>query len=178
VRQVLILLLLATGCQQHKADVPTCDQMADHVLELFGAGEPFSHAVRDVFAARCTADKWNDDMRSCVATTAHVTEPHNCKQKLTPDQAKELDQALAAVQDQESRKVLPQACEHYEQVLAQVLACDKLPPDLKQQLAQTFADAKASWAKLDDKRELGPMCAQGITALRNAALECPNAAQW
>jgi hypothetical protein len=177
VRRLIVLSFLLAACQSKPA-VPTCDGMADHVLALFQPADAFAKDVRDVFAKRCTADHWTDDMRACIGSTETVTAPHNCKQKLPADQAKRLEDDLKHAEEAEQHRAIPPVCTRYEEVLHKVMACDKLPKDVRDGLALRFAAAKAEWATMQDKRELGSICAGGIKALKSASLDCPGAATW
>ncbi len=152
--------------------------MADHVLGLFSPPDPFSREVRDAFAKRCNEDHWSEDMRSCVGATASVVEPKNCKQKLVPEQAANLEKALKAAEVRETKRLIPASCGRYERVLAKALACDKIPQDVRDGLAKRFADSKMDWVHMDDKSSLVPICTAAIEALKQASLECPGAAKW
>jgi hypothetical protein len=177
VRGLLVLLLLTTACQR-KSNVPTCDVMADHVQTMFEPVDDFAKSVRSVFAKRCTDDAWSDEMRTCVGDTKSLVEPQNCKRKLLPEQQKKLEADLQQVELRETRKILPPVCGRYEQVLGLVLACDKLPQNVRDDLAARFRAAKAEWATMVDKSELGPVCSNGIRVLKQAAVECPNSEKW
>lgn len=177
VRPWLVLLLVTAACQR-KAEVPSCEAMADHVLQMFSPIDEFSQDVRGVFATRCREDAWPEEMRSCVGETAAIVEPKNCKQKLVPEQAKKLEDDLKAAEQRQSRKVIPEACNHYERVLKNAIACDELPRETRDALAQRFAQAKAEWAAMPDKSVLAGICSSGIQALKQAAIACPGAAKW
>lgn len=177
VRGLLVLLLLTGACQR-RSTVPSCEVMADHVLAMFEPVDDFARSVRGVFAKRCTEDAWSEDMRSCVGTTKSLTEPQNCKRKLVPEQATKLEADLAQAQARETKKILPPICTHYEQVLAQVVACDKLPKDVRDHLAKRLTDAKAEWATLPDKSGLEAVCGDAIHVLKQAASDCPSSSKW
>jgi hypothetical protein len=177
VRGLLVLLVLTGACQR-KADVPTCDAMADHVQTLFEPADDFAKSVRGAFAERCTKDAWSDEMRSCVGTTKSLLEPQNCKQKLSPEQQTKLETELKKAEEREAKKILPAVCSRYEQVVAQVVACDKLPQDVRDHLTKRLQDAKAAWATMVDKSSFAPACSDGIRVLKQAASECPNSAKW
>jgi hypothetical protein len=176
---LLVLVVLIAACQR-KSQVPTCDAMADHVLELFAPIDDFSREVRDVFSRRCKADGWSDEMRRCVGGTTAVVEPKNCKLKLLPEQAKKLEDEITRAEARQSKRILPESCKHYEQVLSHVLECEKLPKDVRDTLAAKFAEAKGQWASMEDKSELAGICGSGISSLKTAAIgaDCPNAKNW
>jgi hypothetical protein len=113
-----------------------------------------------------------------VGGTSNVTAPNNCKQKLTPEQAGKLENALAEAETEERKRMLPPVCTRYEKVLALLIACDKVPKEMKSDLAAKLVAAKAEWANLPDKRELGPMCANAVTVLKQVGADCPDAAKW
>jgi hypothetical protein len=163
---------------QRKAAVPSCDEMAEHVLALFSPPDQFARQVRTVFAEQCKTEQWSDEMRSCVGATTTVTSPNNCKQRLTPDQASKLENSLVEAETNERNQMLPPSCARYEKVLALVVACDKVPANIKADLAAKLVAAKAEWDKLPDKRELGPMCANGLSVLKQVGADCPDAAKW
>jgi hypothetical protein len=177
VRGLLVLLIVTCACQR-KAQAPTCEVMADHVQTMFEPVDDFARSVRGVFLARCTADAWSEEMRNCVGATRSLVEPQNCKQKLLPEQQTKLEADLVKAQEREAKKILPSVCSHYEQVLAEVVVCDKLPQDVRDHLAKRLKDAKAEWATMADKSGLAGVCADGIRVLKQAAAECPNSAKW
>ncbi len=176
-RGLLILLVLTTACQR-KSKVPTCEVMSDHVLTMFEPVDDFAKSVRAVFLKRCAEDAWSDEMRRCVVDTKSVVEPQNCKRKLQPEQQKKLESDLKEVELQETKKILPVSCGRYEQVLALVVACDKVPKEVRDQLAARFTQVKAEWAVAADKSELAGVCASGIRLLKQAAVDCPNSETW
>lgn len=171
-------MLLVTGACQRKSNVPTCEVMSDHVQTMFEPVDDFAKSVRSVFVKRCTEDAWSDEMRSCVGDTKALVEPKNCKHKLNPEQQKKLESDLKEVELRETTKILPQVCGRYEQVLALVLSCDKVPQAVRDDLAAKFHAAKAEWGAMVDKSELGPVCSSGIRLLKQAAVDCPNADKW
>jgi hypothetical protein len=178
VRILLSLMCLLTACGTRKP-APSCVEVADHVLSLFGGvGDREAVATRDIFAARCEMDRWSADARSCVVSTKSLTDPKNCKQKLTPGQSEQLEADLAAEADREAAKVIPGSCTRYEQVLAKLMACESFPKTERDALAQKFAAFKASWEQVEDKRTLGEVCAPALAAVKMAASECPDAANW
>ena len=158
--------------------MPSCDEMADHVLQLFSPPDQFARQVRTVFAQQCKSERWSDAMRTCVGATATVTAPSNCKQKLTPEQAGKLENALADAEANERKQLLPAACLRYERALSLLVACDKVPANIKSDLAGKLVASKSEWEKLPDKRELGPMCANALTVLKQVGADCPDAAKW
>ncbi len=176
--RALLVLLLLTGACQRKSQVPTCEAMADHVQTMFEPVDDFAKSVRGVFAKRCAADAWSAEMRTCVVDTKSLVEPQNCKRKLLPPQQKTLETDLAEVEQREARKVLPAVCGRYEQILGLVVGCPKVPQEIREQLAQRFHAAKAEWATMLDKSELGPVCSSGIRMLKLAAVDCPNSDKW
>lgn len=152
--------------------------MAEHVLTLFTSADQFAKEIRDVFAKRCVEDRWSEDMRLCVGATTSMVEPRNCKQKLAADQAAQLEKALKGAEAAEAKRIIPGACVRYERALGRAVACDKLPQEVRDGLAKRFADAKAGWAAMPDKSSLETVCTSAVAALKQAAVECPGAAQW
>jgi len=174
---ILVLCLGAAGCNRNLS--PSCDSVADHVQGLFGGvAESYAVELRGVFATRCTQDKWSPAMRSCVVKTRSLTEPQSCKLKLTAEQSKALDADVAAVDKREAMKIIPGACLRYENMLAQVLTCDALPPEARTQLKTNFDAFKATWPTSADKRLLEPTCASAIVTVKQVASECPGATSW
>ncbi len=168
------------GCETRPADVPSCAIVADHVGDLFGgtAHDAFARETRDVFAARCTEDRWTDEARSCVVATDALTDPRGCKQHLTAAQVDALDRALAQAEDREQARTIPAVCARYEAVVAIVGRCASFPAAAREDLAQKLAAFKATWAATPDKRTLEPICASAIGAVKLAAAGCPGAAKW
>jgi hypothetical protein len=176
VRHALLLVVLIAGCGRKK-DVPTCEVMADHVLTMFTPADQFARDVRDVFANRCKTDAWSAEMRTCVGKTHSVVEPQSCKLKLTPAQATALEADLHTAEERDRDRVMPVACTRYERILGEVLACDVLPKAVRDQLAARFAEEKARWATITNKRSLDPMCSTGVASLKQAAQDCPGSAK-
>ncbi len=173
----LLLCLGTAGCNRKLA--PTCDAVADHVQTLFGgAGDTYAAELRGAFGARCKEDQWSDAMRSCITSTKSLVEPQSCKQKLTPVQVKNLDEALAAIDERATMSIIPGACTRYEKMLASVLTCDVLPQNARDQLRTNFESFKASWPETPDKRTLEPLCSSAIQTVKTAAGTCPGAADW
>jgi len=174
---ILVVCLVAAGCNRKEA--PSCDVVADHVKELFGgAGDPYAVELRSAFGARCAEDVWSAEMRSCVASTKSLVEPQSCKQKLTPVQVKNLEEALATIDDRAAKSIIPGACTRYEKLLASVLTCDVLPQSARDQLKTNFDAFKATWPEVVDKRTLEPICGSAIQTVKTAAGTCPGAATW
>lgn len=174
---ILVACLVAAGCNRKEA--PSCDVVAAHVQELFGgAGDPYAVELRTAFGARCAEDVWSAEMRSCVASTKSLVEPQSCKQKLTAVQVKNLEEALAAIDERAAKSILPGACTRYEKLLASVLTCDVLPQTARDQLKTNFDTFKATWPDVADKRTLEPICGSAIQTVKTAAGTCPGAATW
>jgi hypothetical protein len=180
VAAVLALCGPGLGCQSKSAPKgPTCAQVADHVMKLFGA-EPDDHAreVRDVFLARCTADEWPEAVRSCIRATVSLLEPRNCKQMLSAAQAKSLDKELAAADDRVASRTIPASCVRYESVLALAEKCESFPASGRKELRERFDAFKATWPSVKDKRALDPTCSSAIASVKLAAAGCPGVAKW
>lgn len=174
---MILLVLGASGCG--RKETPSCDATGAHVEELFGgAADPYAVELRTVFRARCMADHWPDEMRSCIATTKSLVEPQSCKQKLTPEQVKTLEADLAAVDERAAMSVIPGACTRYEKMLASVLTCAELPASAREQLRTNFDSFKASWPEVADRRTLESICATAIQTVKAAASTCPGAETW
>jgi hypothetical protein len=153
--------------------------MADHVQGLYGgANDPYAAELRGSFAARCTEDRWSEDMRRCVTGTKSLVEPRSCKQKLTADQVKKLDADLAAVDERAAMKTVPGVCVRYEKMLAAVMTCDVLPKEARDQLKSNYDSFKADWPTVTDKRSLEPICSSAVQTVKSAARTCPGAANW
>lgn len=176
-RGLLVLLLLTAACQR-KAAPPSCEAMASHVEAMFQPPDELSSSVRKLFLERCTEDAWSEDMRRCVGETKSLREPQNCKLKLLPEQRTKLEAGLGKIEEREAKKILPDVCSHYEQVVAEVVKCDKLPQEVRDHLAKRLQDAKAEWAHASDKSGLAAVCGDAIRVLKSAASECPNAQKW
>jgi len=178
VRRLFVLSLLVTSACQRKAPTPSCEAMASHVQDMMSPLDDLARGVRAVFAKRCTEDAWPDEVRSCIGETESTSEPRNCKQKLGPEQIKKLDADLEQVQRREAAKQVPPVCARYEGVLAKFTACDKVAPELRASVAARFKEAKAGWAAMPDKSELGGVCSSGIRLLKQAGADCPGSDQW
>lgn len=171
----LFVLLLLTGACQRKAPVPSCDAMANHVRDMMAPVDAFARGVGDVFAKRCTDDKWSEEARSCIGATQSMTDPQGCKKLLAAEQTKKLETDLDEVA---RRTTTPIACARYEQALAKILACDKVARDIRDGLKARFDAAKAGWPAMPDKRGLAELCSSGTALLKQAGADCPGADQW
>lgn len=176
-RLFVLSLVIASACQR-KAPVPTCDEMAAHVRQMMTPADDFARDVQRVFAARCTEDAWPDEVRSCIGETQSLLEPKNCKQKLVPELARKLDAELAAANARQARKQVPVVCAQYEQVLAKFVACEKVAPELRADVAAKFATAKAGWSSPGDKGDLAGVCGSAILLLKQAGADCPGVETW
>ncbi len=174
---VLLLCLASAGCNRKLAS--TCEQVGTHVLGLFGgANDRYATEMQIAFEMRCTADAWSSEMRSCLTSTKSLVEPKNCKQKLTPEQSKNLDAAILAADEREAMKIMPGSCLRYEKMLAGVATCEALPKEMRDQLAASFAAFKATWPTVKDMRTLDPTCGSAIHTVKQVAAECPGAKTW
>ncbi|MCX5748485.1 MAG: hypothetical protein NT062_39040 [Proteobacteria bacterium] len=176
-----VLGLLGPGCGDPGASKsppppvgPPCAQVGDHVIHLFAPVDDYARSVGAAFTARCTADAWPDPAKACILATTTVETPQNCNVKLSDEQRQQLEAALTAIEMRE----LPPACTRYETVLALVAKCEALPAAMRAELATRLATAKATWTEQTDKRELGPVCQNALTAVKQAAAACPGADAW
>jgi hypothetical protein len=170
--RVLLVTLLSVSCGGGRGDDPAvaCGTMADHVRTLF-AGDPTANDIREVFARRCTQDRWSAEMRDCVRATTSLAEPKNCRGKLTPTQSTALDTGLGAIKPQEERGV-PDSCRAYETLVIAAMDCAELAADVRGDLASKLTAHKASWTESAAKEALDQQCRAGISALRQAAPTC------
>lgn len=174
---VVSLGLAAAGCG--RASPPSCPDVADHVLRLFGEpADDYAREVSAVFATRCTQDAWPEAVRTCLRGTTSLLEPRGCKQQLTPTQIEALDRDLAAVETRAASATIPQACLHYESVLLQAERCESFPASARKELRERFDAFKATWPSVPDKRALEPTCSSAIPAVKLAAAGCPGVTKW
>lgn len=175
VRSHVVLLaalhLGGLGCRKPKEN-PSCTAVADHVMSLMVPADDYARDVREVFVARCEADKWPAAMRTCLRSTQGIHSPRNCKQQLSGEQAKRLDDDLAVAEQRQRARTLPPVCGQYEELLVKVATCDALPQDVRDSLAQKLAAAKQEWTTAPDKSRYGPICASALRAVRLAAASC------
>ena len=157
---------------------PTCGELADHVATLFVPVDDHARDVQAVFRERCEQDQWSPAMRSCVGSTRAVYEPKGCKRQLTETQRQALDAALAKAEDREADRRIPDSCVQYERILGQVMQCEVLPKDVRDDLKHKLDTAKQGWGAVPNKRSLDPICAAAIQAVRAATAECPGAGKW
>ena len=176
--RVLLLGALLIACGGKPAPPPSCEAMADHVLAMFTPADDLAREIRSVFAERCTQDAWSPEARTCVVATRTVSEPQNCKQKLSPTQQKALDDGVAAAEHRVRGRTIPGVCMRYARALQAVLACDVLPKETREELRQRFEGVQAQWDTIKDKTELEPVCGGGIQALKSAAGACPGSSKW
>ena len=107
-RLLLISLFLAACGGGHKPTVvaqptpkpdpipktagPDCKAVADHVVTVMLADKPDLQAkMSEAIRSHCTADKWSDEARSCLATMQNEAEGDGCEKMLTDAQRKAVD---------------------------------------------------------------------------------------
>lgn len=166
------------GCGS-KAGPPTCADVADHVMQLFGgSADDNAREVREAFVTRCTQDAWSEVVRTCIRDTGSLAEPRGCKKQMTPEQVEALDRDVEAIDTREQSQTIPASCVHYEAVLAAAEKCESFPTVAKKELREHFDAFKATWPSVPDKRSLEPTCSSAIPAVKLAAAGCPGVTTW
>jgi hypothetical protein len=61
---------------------------------------------------------------------------------------------------------LPEACKAWQAAMTSYLACDRVPPDVRDAISKAFAATTAQWPKLADRDELGDACATGLDGIQ------------
>jgi hypothetical protein len=174
---ITLALAALAGCGRTKKP-PGCEQMAAHVLTLFGPADDHARNVQQVFRDRCERDQWSAAVRICIGTTKALYEPKNCKLQLTDVQRQAFDAALAQADERELSRRIPESCIRYERILEHVMKCDVLPIEARNDLKTKLETSKQGWAAMPNKRALEPMCNAAISAVRQATAECPGASTW
>ncbi|GEM_PF-3171203 len=167
-RRVLLIGLLA-ACRPKE---PSCGDVSMHVGKMFEPSDLYSQEVEGVFLARCLDDRWSADVRRCIASTASISDPKNCKTKLTPAQVTALDKDLALAEQHEAARVIPKACLDLEVHIAVAMSCEAIPKAERDRIQKQFTLTKATWDKVENKQLLAPTCGAAIAALKQATSEC------
>ena len=151
------------GATQDSA--PTCTAAAEHVRELLGGQRAIQ--VRNVFAQRCDADGWSDEVRACVVATTSLRNPRHCKAKLPADQRAALDRDLDAIDASER---VPPACSDYKALIERLGSCRGVPLAARRVLVQAYADVAVQWTRggTYDPRALDSLCRSMVEGLRQA----------
>lgn len=139
---------------------------------MFGDPDPYAMEVEGIFLARCVNDEWPPEMRRCLLSTTSLTDPKNCKAKLTLGQGAMLDADLAQAERHERGRELPKACLDLEVQVAVAMSCEAIPQAERDRIKKQLAITKAGWDKVIDKQLLAPTCGAAIAALRQATSEC------
>lgn len=173
VRAVVAILLLA-ACRQSTSSQTSCAAVADHVMSLMRPVDEDAKSIGFTFRARCEQDSWSTQAKACLMATSSIESPQNCRAKLTDEQSKKLDDAIAAVE----RARFPASCTQYEKLLEHALACELLTRELRAALKSNYEAAKAQYKDAPDTSELEMICKNAIAGLRLATNECPGADKW
>ena len=149
---------------------PSCAVAAEHVRLLIGPERPRAAKIRDVLAARCDADRWSPEVRTCMVTTASLRKPQHCKAMLTMEQHEALDLALDALALRVSASRIPQVCNEYQTLLDRLGTCAAIPPQMHPVLVQTYRDILREWARraTPDATILAARCSAMADTLRKA----------
>lgn len=169
-------MLVACGSTQaapKEPPPPTCAATADHVRTLLDEPDAHARKIRDIFAARCEQDAWGAEPRRCIVATRSLDEPQRCKAQLTPAQRSVLERELRAADRVARASKLPTPCEQYKQMIEKLMACDKLPQQSRDALAQAFEAMSTGWAKVEDlpddaRANMAEACQRGTEALHQA----------
>jgi hypothetical protein len=172
-----VVALCACGSKQQGTAAPTCVQVADHVLSLLtrpGRALPATPVpalderavdIREVFATRCTQDRWAAAPMHCMLGTKSLEDPRGCKAKLSDEQRGALDANLA-VAEEKARDRPPAECVEYEQVILKVSACKKLAISSRESLQRAFDSSKATWKTTTSRADLAASCKAGADGTR------------
>jgi hypothetical protein len=153
---------------------PSCTAAADHVRGLLGPA-PRASRIRETFAARCEADGWDDDARSCAVATTSLRKPRHCKAKLTPEQRAALDHELAEVAATPGfGGRLPPVCLDYGDMVGRLGVCPAMPPGTRGKLEVAYRDLTQAWLRgTYDVHTVELQCRAMIDGLRQAvAAKC------
>lgn len=151
----------------------SCPAVAEHVrglLDRAGRG-PQAAGVRDVFARRCSADAWSDEIRGCVLATATLADPRHCKAKLPPPARARLELELVAAAEAARAAQVPPECQDYGRVMERMATCQAMPQAARDAMRDSFEATRATWTKVDpaSRGELETACSAAAAALRQAA---------
>ena len=172
----LAWILVVAACHRGAAPLPpdpaapTCTEIAEHTRLLIGPERPRARKIRDVIAARCDADGWTGEVRTCFVATTSLRKPQHCKAMLTADQRAALDHALDALAVRASPKRIPQICNEYQALIDRLGTCPAIPQQAQAALAQAYRELLQGWARTaaPDAAALGAQCSSLVTVLRNA----------
>jgi hypothetical protein len=175
----LAWILVVAACHPFQAfevtlPPPTCTAAAEHVRTLLRPASARANRTRDVFAARCQADAWSDEVRACIVATRSVHEPRHCKAQLTADQRDALDHELAALPAAARVGWAPLACHEYHGLINALGTCDAMPAAMRAAFQQGYRELVQAWAGGTlDVPVLEAQCRQLASGLRHvASLTC------
>ena len=174
VRAAVAFVTLLAACRQGSSSEASCTAVSEHVLTLMQPADDYAKAVAFTFRSRCEQDSWSAQAKGCLMGTTSIDSPQNCRAKLTDEQSKKLDDAIATVE----RGRFPASCTQYEKLLEHALACEVLTRELRAALQTNYEAAKAQYKDAPDTSELEMICKNAIAGLRLATNECPGADKW
>lgn len=138
----------STAVAQPAGDV-ACQPAVDALFAVTAAGEPADLRARasKVFVARCEADAWSAEARSCMAGVKVPQDGDACEQMLTADQKRTLADVLAKELSEagvpaERTSGKPQPATDAKK--AEPAAAPPPPPPAKPAAPKSRAPAKAS----------------------------------
>lgn len=204
-RNTLLLVVLAlSGCGNKGSEAKgDCTKAVTNAVNLgtedfkkSGVTDPTQAKIRTESIARCNADKWSNEVLTCMVEAKKSDEVSKCQQMLSKEQndnlAKVITNAMAAQPDSGSGSApppssagsaegsasvtpgLPAECADYKAMIEKLAACDKVPPASRDMLKKSFDEQSKQWAEFDKlpadaKTALTGACKQSADALQKSA---------
>ena len=142
-------MVLVAACFHGDVELPppTCAAAAEHVRVLLRPASARANRIRDVLAARCSADAWSGEVRVCVVATRTLRDPQHCKAKLTAEQRGALDRELAALPAAAHVAWAPPPCNDYRALLDKISMCTALPPELRAAFERGYREIIQDWSR-------------------------------
>jgi hypothetical protein len=186
--------------QQASIDARGCHDSVDHAVTaaadylISRYGEGAADEIRAIAQHRCETDRWASPVLRCLDRVTSDNEMQRCIGQLEdhqrraveaemkafalrppktapPDAADDMEEDLLPEPDDLSS--IPYSCQQYEQVMAKVMTCDKLPQGSRDAMKQALDAMKSGWANLatmpqESRDAMASACQQGVDALNQA----------
>jgi hypothetical protein len=127
--------------------------------------------VHDIFAARCTQDKWPQPALTCMFDTAALHDGHHCKDQLSVDQRRLLDADLDALEHDAGVRA-PAECTRYKTMVGHMEACPKLSQASRSAALQAYDTivAPLRTATDDQRRVIEQSCKANADAIEQTIM--------
>ncbi len=187
--------------QQAQIDARACHDSVDHAVTaaadylISRYGDGAADAIREITQHRCEIDRWASSVTSCLARVTSDNEMQRCigqledhqrraveaemkafvqrPPKISPDAAVDAPENFDDLDPFAPTSELPYACQQYEQIIAKVMTCDKLPQASRDAMKQALDAMRSGWSNLpsmpqEAKDAMASGCQQGVDAVNQS----------